>query len=101
MLLLGAITVTPRTGIVAAQGPQPQRPQVALGTGFTYQGQLKKNDAPVNDNACSMTFTLWDLQSSGTQVGGPQTLNNVAVAGGLFTVVLNSGNELGAFDGSV
>jgi hypothetical protein len=98
-LLLGAIAVTPQAGIVAAQGPHPQRPQVALGTGFTYQGQLKKSGVPVN-GTCTMTFTLWDSQSSGTQVGGPQMLNSVAVAGGLFTVVLDSSNELGAFGGS-
>ncbi len=85
---------------VSAQGPQPQSSQVALGSGFTYQSQLKKNNTPVNDNNCSMTFTLWDSQSNGSQLG-IQTLNPVAVANGLFTVVLNAGNQFGAsaFDG--
>jgi len=86
-----------------AQGPQPRGATVALGSGFTYQGQLKKNNAPVNDNNCSMTFSLWDSQSNGTgQVGGDQIVNPVAVANGLFTAVLNGANQFGpiAFDGS-
>ena len=95
-LLLGVISVT-------AQGPQPQVPQVVTtGTGFTYQWQLKKSGVPVNDNTCSMTFSLWDSQSNGTQAGGPQGPQVVAVANGLFTVVLNGGSQFGlsAFDGS-
>src|SRR5438105_4662704 len=40
-LLLAALFVS---GVaVTAQGPQPQ---AALGTGFTYQGQLKNGSAP-------------------------------------------------------
>jgi hypothetical protein len=76
-----------------AQGPSPQ---AALGTGFTYQGQLKKNGVPVN-GTCSLTFSLWDSQSNGTgQVGASQTLNGVTVVNGYFTVVLNGGNQFGA-----
>ncbi len=88
---------------VSAQGPKPQSPQAPLGTGFTYQGQLKKNNAPVNDNTCSMTFSLWDSQGNSTgQIGSDQTINPVVVSNGLFTVLLNGGSEFGAsaFDGS-
>src|SRR5438477_7170648 len=74
-LLLGAIALSPVGGSVAAQGSVPQAPQAALGPGFTYQGQLKKANAPVNDNSCSMTFSLWDSQSNGTgQVGASQVV---------------------------
>ncbi|HET6317619.1 MAG TPA: hypothetical protein VFG86_14250, partial [Chloroflexota bacterium] len=49
-LVLAALLVS---GVaVTAQGP---RPQASLGTGFTYQGQLKKNNGPVNDT-CNLTF---------------------------------------------
>jgi hypothetical protein len=79
-----------------AQGPQPPSPQVALGRGFTYQGQLKKNGVLVNDT-CNFTFTLWDSPSNATgQVGGAQTINGVTVTNGYFMVVLNDGNQFGA-----
>jgi hypothetical protein len=86
-----------------AQGPQPQTPAAALGTGFNYHGQLKKNNVPVNDNTCGMTFSLWDSSSGGAQVGGSQTIVPVTVTIGLFTVVLNDGNQFGvsAFTGQV
>ena len=75
----------------------PQSSQVALGTGFTYQGQLKKSGTPINDNNCSMTFSLWDSQSNGTgQVGGNQTINPVVVTNGLFSVLLNGAGQFGA-----
>lgn len=69
-------------------------PEAQLGTGFTYQGQLKKNGAPVNVS-CNFTFSLWDAAGSdspptgGNQIGGDQTVNGVAVSNGLFTVTLN------------
>src|SRR5437588_4887441 len=98
-LVLAALLVS---GVaVTAQGPQPQGTQATLGAGFTYQGQLKKNNAGVNDT-CNMTFSLWDSQSGGTgQVGGNQVINGVTVANGLFTVVLNGAGQFGpgAFNG--
>ena len=86
---------------IIAQGPQPHTP-AASSAAFTYQGQLKKNNAPVNDNTCSMTFSLWDSSSGGTQVGGSQPVVPVTVTNGLFTVVLNGSSQFGlsAFDGS-
>jgi hypothetical protein len=96
LLLLGAVGLSLLWSTVAAQGPEPQAPEVALGTGFTYQGQLKKNNAPVNDNNCSMTFSLWDLPSNGLKSGVDQVISPVAVVNGLFTVVLNGVNAFGA-----
>ena len=90
------------TGIAAtAQGPQPQGANVALGSGFTYQGQLRKNNLPLYDT-CNLTFSLWDAQGAGspptggTQLGGNQPMPGVSVVNGLFTRVLNDAGQFGA-----
>jgi hypothetical protein len=80
---------------VAAQTPAPRAPRAtALGTGFTYQGQLKQNGTAVN-GTCDMYFTLFDALTAGNIVG-IQSISNVAVTNGLFTVTLNSSNEFSA-----
>ena len=81
-----------------AQGPGPQGDagiQAALGTAFTYQGQLKQAGNPVNGN-CDFQFSLWNASSGGTQVGTTQTKSNVSVSNGLFTTSLDFG---GVFTG--
>lgn len=76
--------------------------QALMGTAFTYQGQLKKDDGPVNGN-CDLQFSLWDAAGSGsppsggTQIGATQTRSNVSLTNGLFTVPLNFGST--AFTG--
>ena len=77
---------------IIAQGPQPQGPQVTLGTGFTYQGQLKNNGAPVN-GPCNIAFRLYDAASSGNQVGSPLT-QTVPITNGLFTTPLDFGADV-------
>lgn len=83
-----------------AQPPVPLVPQALLGTGFTFQGQLK-NISGQAPSGCDMQFSLWDAAGSGVpptggaQIGLTQTLS-VTVTDGLFTVVLNSGNEFGS-----
>ena len=73
----------------------------ALGTGFTYQGQLQKDGAAVTAS-CNFTFSLWDAVGSGSppaggnQIGGNHTINGVTVSKGLFTVTLNGGDQFGA-----
>ena len=77
-----------------AQGPGPQGDtgiQAALGTAFTYQGQLKQGGNPVNGN-CDFQFSLWNASSGGTQVGTTQTKSNVSVSNGLFTTSLDFGS---------
>lgn len=79
----------------------PLSPQAAMGTGFTYQGQLQKDGAAVS-NSCDFTFSLWDAAGSGSppaggnQLGGNQAINGVTVSRGLFTVTLNGGGQFGA-----
>jgi hypothetical protein len=66
---------------------------VILQPGFTYHGQLKKNGVPVNV-VCVMDFSLWDYPTNGNQIGFAYNLG-VTVTNGLFTVLLNSGNQFG------
>jgi hypothetical protein len=77
----------------AASAPESiEAVQAALGTAFSYQGNLKKNGQPAN-TTCSFQFSLWDAAGGGTQVGSTAPLNNVQVSGGLFTVQLDFGNQ--------
>ena len=69
--------------------------QAAVGTGFTYQGQLRDDSGPVN-GSCDFTFELWDAGTGGNQVGAVNK-SGVTVADGLFTVQLDFG--AGAFGG--
>jgi hypothetical protein len=84
-------------------GPSPQEGvgvQAVLGTGFTYQGQLKSSGSPVN-GSCTFGFGLWDASSGGVQLGVTQTVTTT-VTNGLFTVTLNDSEQFGssAFSGS-
>jgi hypothetical protein len=103
LVMLGLVSVT------SAQGPTPRAPRAAtstalsasLGTGFTYQGQLKSGGSAVN-GLCDFQFGLWDDASVGAQKGVTQTVTSVSVTNGLFTTTLNGGSEFGAsaFDGN-
>lgn len=76
--------------------------QDAIGTAFTYQGQLKQDGLPVTGDA-DFIFTLWDAAIGGTQVGetvqsevGGHFVNN-----GLFTIELDFNPPAGwIFDGT-
>lgn len=85
-------------GRITAQNSAPQTPAApqaaVLGSGFTYQGQLKQNGSSVNA-VCDFQFGLWDALSGGNQWGATQTIASVSVSGGLFTVTLNGGDEFG------
>ena len=63
-----------------------------MGTAFTYQGQLKDNDKPVND-AVDFEFALYDAATGGGQVGSTVTTNGVVVGDGLFTVTIDFGDD--------
>jgi hypothetical protein len=87
--------------MVSAQETSPEQSQASLGTGFTYQGELQEGGAPVNA-VCDFQFKLWNAASGGGQVGTTQTVNNVSVSNGLFSVLLNDSSQFGssAFDGN-
>ncbi len=102
ILLALAVLLALSVGLSTAQGPGSTLPtgesngelQTAVGSAFTYQGQLNKEGSPV-DATCTMAFRLYDELSAGDLVGTPIT-TNVAVADGLFTVALDFP---GAFEG--
>jgi len=79
-------------GLTQAQEPMAPNQQVSMagpiGNEFTYQGRLLRDGSPVNGN-CDFQFQLWDAASGGTQVGSTQTLTNVPVNNGIFTVQLS------------
>ncbi len=79
-----------------AQGPSPQSTAAALGTAFTYQGRLTKNNTPVN-GTCDFQFSLWDAASGGSQVGSTVTKSGVNVQDGMFSATLDFGSS--AFTG--
>jgi len=73
----------------------PSSPKAALGTSFTYSGYLTDGGSPA-DGDYDFTFELFDAEIDGASIM-TTTVGDVAVEGGLFTVVLDFGS--GAFDG--
>jgi hypothetical protein len=69
-------------------------PQASVGTGFTYQGQLR-DGKDLADGVFDFQFQLYDDEDSGTLLG---TVNkdNETVSDGLFAVTLDFGD---VFDG--
>ena len=72
-----------------------------LGRSFTYQGQLSQSGVPL-EGGVTLRFSLWDAAGSGdppsggNRLGNVQTLTNVPVSAGVFSVALNGGDEFGA-----
>lgn len=94
-LLLVMILAALLTSNAMAQSG-PAEPQALAGTGFTYQGQLKKASGPVTA-VCDFEFSLWDAAGAGgLQVGSTQSMAGVNVNAGLFTVQLNAAGQFGA-----
>jgi hypothetical protein len=55
---------------------------------FTYQGQLKQSEQPVDGDA-DLVFTLFDQLQGGVQVGLPMSADDYPVSAGLFTIDLS------------
>ena len=82
--------------LALAQDAGPQAVDAtALGTAFTYQGQLKNGGTGVT-GSCEMAFRLYDALTVGNPVGVPLT-QTVTVNAGLFTAQLDFGAS--AFNG--
>ena len=77
---------------LAAQGEKPDAPDAAVGTAFTYQGQIKRNGA-LFTGTCAMQFKCGTPASAGAQQGSTLNVSAVAVTGGVFTVRLDFGNQ--------
>ena len=98
LLLVGG--PLPAVRVAAQEGEPPAEAAaaaLALGTGFTYQGELLKGGAPLTDT-CTLRFRLFDDAGAGAQVGATVTLPGVSVSAGHFTVALDFGQ--GAFNGN-
>jgi predicted outer membrane repeat protein len=65
---------------------------VPVDTKWTYQGQLRRSGSAYT-GTCNFQFSLWDALGAGTQQGNTQSINSVNVLNGLFTVVLDFGDE--------
>lgn len=60
------------------------------GSTFTYQGELRASGAPV-EGTRSMSVTLWDAITGGTQVAGPLDFPAVSISDGRFVLDLDFG----------
>ena len=65
----------------------------AQGTAFTYQGRLTDDGHPAQGDY-DFQFKIFNVQSSGSQIGGIITANGVNVASGRFTVLLDFGASI-------
>ena len=66
--------------------------QTPVGTGFTYQGQLKQGGVPA-DGSADLRFTLWDAENGDSQLGSAVSIpltGDKELINGLFTVELNA-----------
>jgi hypothetical protein len=66
-------------------------------SGFTYQGRLTDGGTPANGNY-DLQFVLFDAADGNNQIGQTQTISNVPVSAGVFTVTLDFGAN--AFSGA-
>lgn len=103
VMLVGLLSlVGGALGAGLAQKPQAQEgvaPQ-PVGSGFLYQGALSDENGLVDEH-CDFTFALYDAASGGARVGEVQSLSDVMVENGRFSVLLNGAGQFGpdAFDG--
>ena len=75
-------------GLALAQQPAGS----PLTAAFTYQGRLSSSGIPYT-GPCDLQFGLWDAGTGGAQIGPTQTLTNVPLADGYFTVQLDWGAD--------
>jgi hypothetical protein len=64
----------------------------AQGTAFSYQGRLNDGAAPAN-GSYDLRFGVFDAATNGSQMGLSVTNAATAVSNGLFTVILDFGNQ--------
>ncbi len=62
----------------------------AIGTAFTYQGRLDRDNEPVSDE-CDFQFRLYDAEIDGNQIGATVPIDALQIEDGLFTVLLDFG----------
>ncbi len=96
LALIASFTVVSAHRLIAPKTPQA----TAMGTAFTYQGQLKKNGSPVT-GSCSFRFTLYNADAAvpANVVAGPVngSPSPASVDNGSFVVDIDFG--VNAFNG--
>ena len=97
VLVLFLFLVLCVNGARADSGIANTLPQVPIGQGFTYQGQLKDGSGNPISGTCDFTFILFDANVGGTQVGPEEEKVAVSVMDGYFMVLLDFGST--AFQG--
>jgi len=95
IVLVISFTFLLGVGQSTAQEAGPNAAQ-ALGTLFTYQGQLKNSSGNPITSTCDFQFTLWDALSGVSQVGSVSTVTGISVVNGYFSLRVNTGGEFGA-----
>ena len=89
-LVLLALLVLSASGSMAAP----------FGTAFTYCQGGSRLEENVSNGLYDFRFSLWDAAGSGaTLIGTTQTVSNVSISNGLFTVSLDFGPGAFAGDG--
>ena len=68
-----------------------------VGTAFTYQGELKQQNAPAT-GTYDFQFDLYDAEVDSVALTNPIQLEDIDVQDGIFTVELDFGSEV--FDGT-
>lgn len=76
-----AVFLVVQSGVILAQS-----------TSFTYQGSLQDSGAPAT-GSYDFQFALFSAISGGSQIGTVQTVSNVSVAKGIFSVSLDFGEQ--------
>lgn len=86
--------------LATAVAVSPAPAGTALGAGFSFQGRLLDSGLPVDDTV-NLVFSLWDAETSGTQIGSDHSMAGVAVSDGFLGALVNAGGEFGtdAFTG--
>jgi hypothetical protein len=92
LILLIPLAVTAAIALAseAVQNDEGSQTNFLPGQAFTYQGQLLDDGQP-EPGPCDFQFSLYGSPSLGDQLGITQTLTNVPLDSGRFTVLLNDG----------
>lgn len=92
-IILVGLAVSPA---LAQSGGAGAPATTAIGSSFTYQGQLKNAAGEPVEAICDLRFTLWDAAEAGGQIGGESLAAGLPVAAGYFTAQVNASGEFGA-----
>ena len=77
---------------LAGAGLLAMEPASGQGTAFNYQGLLTDGAKPAN-GIYDLAFAIYDSASAGTQQGGSATTSATTVSNGVFSALLDFGNQ--------